>query len=234
MDYDCVFNMPTGLDVDTAAGFVYVADFGNNAIRQVSIGGIGGNTGAGSLSPEVVTVAEDPLLNSPYGVVVDTRNQVLYVTSFNGHSVWQIVLDGYYPVAINYNHLFAGSESGLWGHVDGVGLDAVFMNPTGIAMDDNDNLYINEWYVIPGELTSSSSGSGGSGTATGGTAKRHLDASAGAGAGSAHGSSSNAIGDTSVRSIDWGHEPQYLHNVRQISLGNSYVRTIAGSIIRKS
>jgi DNA-binding beta-propeller fold protein YncE len=100
--YDCVFNTPTGLDVDTANGFVYVSDFGNNAIRQVSLSG----------QHEVVTIAEDPLLNSPYGVVIDVTNQVLYVTSFRGHMIVQIVLDGYYPIALNYNNIFAGSPSG--------------------------------------------------------------------------------------------------------------------------
>ncbi len=101
--YDCIFNRPTGLDVDTRNGFVYIADNGNNAIRQVSIN---------DPAHPVVTIAEDPLLNNPFGVVIDVTNQMLYVTSFNGHAVFQIILDGYYPTPITTNNIFVGSDTG--------------------------------------------------------------------------------------------------------------------------
>ena len=89
--------------MDTDNGYVYIADSGNNAVRQVSIR---------DPAHPVVTIAEDPLLNTPFGVVIDVANQMLYVTSFNGHAVFQIILDGYYPTAITTNNIFVGSETG--------------------------------------------------------------------------------------------------------------------------
>ena len=48
------------------------------------------------------------------------------------------------------------------------------------------------------------------------------------------GSESGILGSASKMSdVNWGHEPQYLHNVRKIILSTSEVSTIAGGNIRK-
>ena len=117
------------------------------------------------------------------------------------------------------------------------------MHPTGIAMDDQGYLYVNEWYMVPGELDEGSSTAAGSASKAGGTGKRrslqvHLNAgSAGGGTGNGAGSGGGGSGSTGSQKaeseIDWGHEPQYLHNVRMISLADVSVLTIAGSYIRK-
>ena len=95
-----------GLTVDSANRRLYVADSGNNAIRQVVLD---------DASYPVNVIVDDPLLNTPYGVVVDASNPavpILYVTSFNGHAVFQIYLNGDAPVSISTSSIFVGSTNG--------------------------------------------------------------------------------------------------------------------------
>ena len=355
----CIFNTPTGLDVDDDNSLIYVVDSGNNAIRMVML----------MTSPaSVVTVAQDPLLNTPYGVVLLPAQNAIYVTSFGGHYVLRMDVSDplVFPLTISTSNIYAGSSSGVFGHADGSLVASIFMYPTGITADDANNLYLNEWYMLPGEVdmgsqwasaygvssgmsvgssstgtdgnTGNGSGSGGkskhnsgsggnvfgsigksakspagSGVGSsatypnsmsvpsgqgmqvdlypGGTSKtvygsvsndpRDLAGTAsvagsnlgsgsmmsggksgsGGSSGSASGSSGSASGSsgsasgssgsgssdtgngnsnspyhtTHLKSVNWGHEPQYLHNVRKIVtlVGSEEVMTIAGSIIRK-
>ena len=92
-----------GLSVDEVNHRLYVADSGNNAIRQVVLE---------DPSYAVNVIVDDPLLNTPYGIVVDSANQVLYVTSFNGHAVFKILLSGDAQVSISISDIFVGSTSG--------------------------------------------------------------------------------------------------------------------------
>ncbi len=76
------------------------------------------------------------------------------------------------------------------------------MHPTGIAIDDLGNLYVNEWYMIPTSVQQQQQQLKGKSRAR-------------------------------EEEIDWGHEPQYLHNVRIVSTSDACARTIAGGNIRK-
>ena len=288
----CVFNTPSGLDVDDVHQLVYVVDSGNNAVRRVDIDP--------SANYNIETVVIDPLLNMPHGVVVIPSQQVIYVTSFGSHCVFKFDVSGVsFPVSATVSNIYAGSTSGVFGHVDGSLSTSVFMNPTGITADANNNLYLNEWYMVPGEVDlgsawaseygvstgetevdkgSESNGSGknmgsdsvvgkshggsqygskgnsqvgskvasagavfGSGSKNGGRGSGSLGgAVAGVGVGSkaigSAGGKSAAVSATAFQmsSVNWGHEPQYLHNVRKIVTdGLGEVSTIAGSIIRK-
>jgi len=64
------FRVPTDVAVDGRDGTIYVADFGNNAIRKISHG-------------NVTTVRErtgDAVqFNNPRGILLDTNNNVLYI-----------------------------------------------------------------------------------------------------------------------------------------------------------
>jgi sugar lactone lactonase YvrE len=74
------FDTPSGIAVD-AAGTVYVADTGNNAIRRISLDGM------------VSTVARASDFNGPIGVAVDAAGRVIVADTYNDR-VRAIELDG--------------------------------------------------------------------------------------------------------------------------------------------
>jgi len=288
----CSFNTPSGLDVDDLHQFVYVVDSGNNAVKRVSINPDYSNS---NFDIALTTIVIDPLLNTPHGVVVIPSQGVIYVTSFGSHCVFKFDVSGSsFPVAATVANIYAGSKSGVFGHVDGSLSASVFMNPTGIAADKDNNLYLNEWYVLPGEVdqgsawaseygvstgetvggsnsdaSGKSKGAGGKsavggsiggksavasvGKSVGGAGKTVAAGSAGKSAGGSAGKSgaggslkgsseSSSEGEESVPNgpygtasnpsdVNWGHEPQYLHNIRKIATDTGDVSTIAGSHI---
>ncbi|MCL2726364.1 MAG: NHL repeat-containing protein [Polyangiaceae bacterium] len=124
------FSSPTGVTVD-ASGNVYVADSGNNKIRKVTPAGdvttfagtgVGGN-GDGDMATAT--------FNIPYGIVVDAAG-ILYVSEH--HDIRKITG--------GMVRTLAGSGSS--GFTDGVGADAAFSGPHGLAIDASGNLYIGD------------------------------------------------------------------------------------------
>ena len=113
------FNTPAGIFVDASNTYLYVADYGNNSIRRVTI-----SSGA------VQTVA---FLNKPEDLVVDVSG-IIYVTSTDTRKVHKIsggtVSD------------FAGS--GTAGFLDGTATTAQFNAPRGIDMDGAGNFYVTD------------------------------------------------------------------------------------------
>jgi hypothetical protein len=293
--------------LDDNRGILFIADSGNNAVRVIALG-------AGPGDQQIFTLAQDPLLNTPFGVVYVPGQDKLYVTSFGGHNVFmfdiaKVVITNGVPekLPVTLDNVYAGSRSGVFGHADGSLSGSIFMNPTGITADDEENLYINEWYILPGEVdmgstwasengvstgvtvgssksSSASSGGGskvgsmagtqagskvgssavgsskaagtgtvaasavgsgktvGAGSGSGGMSNGKSASGSGGSSSSSSGSSSEdslldsvePFGTSKLSSVNWGHEPQYLHNVRKVSTGSEQVSTIAGSIIRKS
>src|SRR5262249_45961537 len=73
-------NGPTGIAVD-AAGNLYIADQGNNAIRKVSIGGV------------ITTVAPGTDWGDPPGVAVDAQGN-LYVAEYSNMRIVRVSPNG--------------------------------------------------------------------------------------------------------------------------------------------
>lgn len=113
------FSNPSGIAVD-AQGNVYVADTGNNLIRKITPSG------------EVSTVAGTAQFNSPSGIAVDSAGNV-YVTDMGNQQIRKITPEG--EVSI-----LAGT--GQAGFLDGIGSAALFNNPTGVAIDEQGNIYV--------------------------------------------------------------------------------------------
>ena len=127
-------SQPSGLAFDKS-GNIYVADYGNNAIRKITPTGVG-STFAGGSGPGVPGFVDDTgtaaKFNSPSCVVVDTLGNV-YVTDAGNNVIRKITSAGVVTT-------FAGS--GTIGFVNGTGTLASFYFPTGIAIDASGNLYI--------------------------------------------------------------------------------------------
>jgi gliding motility-associated-like protein len=125
------FRTPYGVTCD-AAGNVYVADFGNSAIRKITPGGVvttmAGNGTAGFANGNGSAARFD----KPGDVAVDANGNV-YVTDSYNSLIRKVTPTGDVTT-------FAGNL-GNFARIDGVGTGAVFHFPIGITIDANGNLY---------------------------------------------------------------------------------------------
>ncbi len=115
------FTNPEGVAVDSADN-VYVADYGNNAIRKVTPAGV------------VTTLAS---LGGPYGVAVDSAGNV-YVATYGNETIQKVTPAGVVTT-------LAGSPLQI-GSSDGTGSNARFYKPQGVAVDSAGNLYVADTY----------------------------------------------------------------------------------------
>ncbi|MCL2726555.1 MAG: hypothetical protein FWD69_19215 [Polyangiaceae bacterium] len=131
------FNSPWGLAVDTS-GNVYVADNGNNKIRKVTSAGVVSTVAGTGVAGHSDGAAMSATFNAPVGIAVDVTEGALYVAEGNNNDIRKITFDG----MGNPQTVSTLAGSGALALKDGVGLDAAFNSPTGLAIDANENLYV--------------------------------------------------------------------------------------------
>jgi streptogramin lyase len=131
------FDWPIGVTVGTN-GNVYVADSGNNTIRQVTpagvvttlaglaVGSIGSTDGTGNAAR----------FNFPNGVAVDTNRNV-YVADSSDFTIRKVTPAGVVTTLAG----LAGNA----GSANGTGSAARFNYPLGVAVDTNGNVYVADW-----------------------------------------------------------------------------------------
>ncbi|RCK75281.1 MAG: hypothetical protein OZSIB_4045 [Candidatus Ozemobacter sibiricus] len=112
------FNHPAGLAYDSANDVVYVADYGNNAIRSIDVGAT--NFG------DVTTVPNTTGLSGPRGVAVIDSAPTLLISDTGNHCI-RIADFASMSVVIG----LPGSP----GSTDGASDTAQFSSPYGIAID---------------------------------------------------------------------------------------------------
>ena len=130
---DARFNCPAGIAVDLA-GNVYVADQLNSTVRAIAPDGLV-STLAGSASNRggADGIGSAARFNHPSGIVVDRLGN-LYVADTGNQTVRKITPDRVVTT-------LAGSI-GASGTIDGLGDNARFNDPAGIAVDTAGNIYI--------------------------------------------------------------------------------------------
>jgi sugar lactone lactonase YvrE len=126
------FSKPFGIAVDID-GNVYIGDNLNNCIRKITSDGVvttlAGSNIEGNYADGIGSKAR---FNAPRGVAVDTKGNV-YVADFSNNRIRKVTPTGVVTT-------LAGT--GDFDYADGIGSIAKFRFPTGIAVDDNGNIFV--------------------------------------------------------------------------------------------
>lgn len=130
------FNSPLDLAIDSSNN-LYVADMGNHTIRKITISGNTATVSTIAGTAGVVGSADGTgaaaTFNAPAGVVID-RTGELYITDSN-HVIRQLTPSTGQVITL-------AGQPGTVGAVDGIGADARFNFPTGLAVDSDNHVYI--------------------------------------------------------------------------------------------
>ncbi|MGZ3442877.1 MAG: SMP-30/gluconolactonase/LRE family protein, partial [Polyangia bacterium] len=149
------FNSPHGLAFD--GGNVFVADTGNDVIRQIvaSSGVVTTPAGQGGTAGMVDATGGNARFDSPRGVVADGAGN-LWVADTGNNRVRQIVeASGAVTTLAGHN---------AFGSVDGTGAGAGFAGPFAVAVDGSGNLLVTEAFahtvrqVTPSAVTTTFAG----------------------------------------------------------------------------
>jgi sugar lactone lactonase YvrE len=132
-DVTALFESIFDIKLDAMGNF-YIVNSRINVIRKINENGFT-NTFAGAYKKAGNTDGAGLLarFNEPYAIAFDQVGN-LYVTDNNNHTIRKIDSNGQVVT-------FAG-RSGEQGHVDGIGKDAKFSWPVGIATDRSGNVYV--------------------------------------------------------------------------------------------
>lgn len=137
------FYAPSGGAFDSK-GNLYVADFGNNVIRKITPAGVvstyagtgqaGYQNGASTSASLNSTTDSLAIFNNPQGVTVDAAGNV-FVADRGNNVIREILTNG-------RTKTIAGNA--IKGFIDATDESAFFNQPTGVAVDSKDNVYVTD------------------------------------------------------------------------------------------
>lgn len=142
-NHSALFSLPFSLAVDTN-GNIYVADFGNDAIRKVTP--VGTNwvvttiAGLGTVSGSADGTNNKARFLMPQGIAIDSAG-TLYVTDGGNNTIRKIK-----PIGTNWVVTTLAGTAGVAGGANGTGPSAQFYSPQGIAVDRSMNLFVADSY----------------------------------------------------------------------------------------
>ncbi len=128
---------PAGIARDAAGNF-YVADASSNTVQKITSAGVVSTlAGAAGAAGSQDGIGASARFNQPNGVALDAAGN-LYVADTGNATIRKISADG---TVIT----LAGSPASR-GSRDGAGSDALFNQPSGLAVDGAGNLYVADTY----------------------------------------------------------------------------------------
>ncbi len=150
------FLAPFGIAADNA-GNVYVADTANNTIRKITPNGtVSTLAGLTKYPGSTDGIGDNARFRNPWGVAVDSAGNV-YVADTSNNTIRKIAPNG-------TTTTLAG-KAGSQGSADGVGNNARFWNPQGLAVDSANNVYVADTFndtirkITPNGLVTTLAGS---------------------------------------------------------------------------
>ena len=126
---NATFNLPYGVAVD-GIGNVYVADTDNQVIRKITTNGVVSTLAGGSYGFQNGT-GTNASFGDPEAVAVDNSGNIYVVDNINS-AIRKITTNG----------VVSTLAGGSYGFQNGTGTNASFKEPTGVAVDNNGNVYV--------------------------------------------------------------------------------------------
>ena len=126
---------PKGITIDTYNNLYVVNGSGSNILQISPAGFVSVFAGCLSCTGNTDGFGTWARFNSPTGIAIDSNNN-LYVADTGNHIIRKITPTG---------NVTTIAGSGVAGNTDGTGTSAKFSAPRGIAIDNNDNLYVTDY-----------------------------------------------------------------------------------------
>ena len=143
---EAAFDYPAGIAIDRQ-GNIYVADSGNHAVRKISKNGTVTTVAGNGVLGAADGVGSAASFDSPSDVAVDSKGNV-YVADTLNHVIRKIAASGSVTTitapserVVEY---FPGAVEDAGDLKDGPIATAKFNEPSGLAIDAKDNLYVSD------------------------------------------------------------------------------------------
>lgn len=129
------FNFPVGLCAN-ASGDIFVADYFNNKIRQITPVGMVTTFVGSNTSGAIDSTGIYAKFFAIEGVCIDATGNI-FVADKGNHKIRKVTPSGVVTT-------IAGS--GFWGSTDGIGTAASFATPVAVCSDNAGNIYVADYF----------------------------------------------------------------------------------------